>query len=134
MSESDNKPRPRILFMDDEADIRRVGGKVLKYLGYEAVEVTKGEEAIAAYTEALNSDRPFVAAILDLQIKGGMDGIATMEKLRELDPDVKGILSSGLPKDTADPSIASYGFAGTINKPYEIAALSAVLKDILGPA
>lgn len=118
--------------MDDEPDIRRVGERVLKHLGYDTVTVTDGDEAIAAYREAAQSESPFVAVILDLTIPGGMGGVETMQQLITLDPEVKGIVSSGYSSGDVESSYEAYGFVAAVSKPYEIATLKGVLERLLG--
>lgn len=120
-----------ILVMDDEEIIRIVTGQMLKALGYEAVFVENGEEAVEKYADALRSDRPFDAVILDLTIRGGMGGQETIKKMVEIDPHVKAIVSSGY---TDGPIISNYtaeGFKAGLSKPYEIEELSIALNRII---
>ena len=124
----------RILFMDDEADIRKVGARVLTYLGYRTTAVNNGEDAIAAYASAQAEGDPFAAVILDLTIHGGLGGAETIQRLREIDPDVKGLVSTGHACGDIANDYQHYGFVDTISKPYEIAALKAVLELVLGHA
>ena len=62
----------RILVMDDEAMIRKLAGELLTYLGYTVDFALDGTEAIKRYQEALGTQAPFDAVILDLTVKGGM--------------------------------------------------------------
>ncbi len=133
MTRSAPAPRRRILFMDDEPDIRRIGQRVLQYLGYDAVLVANGEEAVTAYASAHEAGAPFDAVILDLTIPGGMGGSEAMQRLRSLDPAVKGIVSSGYSTDDAVAHYEAHGFVATVSKPYEIATLQAVLNHVLTP-
>lgn len=131
MTQPDTPSRPRVLFMDDEPDIRRIGQRVLNYLGYEAVLVANGEEALSTYAAARDAGQPFDAVILDLTIPGGMGGTETMQRLLSLDPAAKGIVSSGYSNDDAVCAHGAYGFVATVSKPYEIATLQAVLDRVL---
>ncbi|MBN2299147.1 MAG: PAS domain S-box protein, partial [Deltaproteobacteria bacterium] len=88
-----------ILFMDDEEMIRDTVSEMLKSLGYNIELCCSGEEAIEKYLLAKNAGHGFDAVILDLTIRGGMGGMETMRKLKELDPAVKGIVSSGYTED-----------------------------------
>lgn len=123
----------RILIVDDEDLVRAVAGKMLEFLGYEAVMARSGEEAISLYESNRASGQRFDAVILDWMVPGGMDGFKTMERLRALDPEAKGILSSGYPEQDAEPRIAA-GFTDMIGKPYEIKTLRETLERVLGKA
>ncbi len=122
---------PRILFMDDESDIRKIGERVLTYLGYRATTVAEGQAALTAYEEAMQTGDPFAATILDLTIHGGMDGSETQQRLRALDPKVKSIVSTGHSVGNVTTEYAAHGFVGTISKPYEISTLKRVLDEVL---
>lgn len=126
-------PKRKILIMDDEDMVRGVAGKMLEFLGYEAVPARDGEEAIALYASHGASGRPIDAVILDWLMPDGMDGFKVMERLRSLDPNAKGLLSSGYPDQDAEARAAA-GFAGVIGKPYEIKTLKRTLDGILGIA
>lgn len=122
----------RILVMDDEEIVRKVAGQMLRGLGYQVAFAVTGEEAVALYSASLESERFFDAVILDLNVKDGMGGKAAMAELLKIDPNVKGIISSGY---SSDPEMMDYGrcgFKAVVGKPYHISDLRRVLKDILG--
>jgi CheY-like chemotaxis protein len=121
----------KILIMDDEDLVRAVVGKMLEFLGYQGVMSRSGEEAVALYQTHQEAGRPFDAAILDWMVPAGMDGFKTMERLLALDPNAKGILSSGYPEQDSEARIAA-GFADVIGKPYEIKTLRETLERVLG--
>ena len=123
--------RPRILFMDDEPDICRVGSRVLKHLGYEAEVVTSGAEALQAFAKARADGMPFAAAILDITIPGGMGGLETAQRLRDIDPTFKIILSSGCSSEEVRSKIDDGSCAAALAKPYEIATMAATIKQVL---
>jgi two-component system cell cycle sensor histidine kinase/response regulator CckA len=122
----------KVLVMDDEELVRTVAGKMLEFLGYEAVLARTGEEAVEIYEAHRASGRPFDAVILDWLVPDGMDGYKTMRRLRNIDPEAKGILSSGFPEQDQDPAKASAGFTGVIGKPYELKTLRATIEHVLG--
>ncbi|MCP3676955.1 MAG: response regulator, partial [Deltaproteobacteria bacterium] len=107
----------RVLVMDDELLIGEVVCTMLEKCGYETEFVIRGEQAIEAYEKAMGSDNPFKVVILDLTIKGGMGGRKTIERLKELDPSVKAIVSSGYSNDPVMSSYREYGFEGIVEKP-----------------
>ncbi|MBC8316345.1 MAG: PAS domain S-box protein, partial [Desulfobulbaceae bacterium] len=89
----------RILVMDDEEIVRDVAAQMLSVLGYQVDESSNGEETIELYLKAQKSGQPYDAVIMDLTIPGGMGGKETIVKLREIDPLVKAIVSSGYAND-----------------------------------
>jgi PAS domain S-box-containing protein len=121
----------RILVMDDEAIIRNVATKMLEYLGYETETAADGAQALTLYSQARAAGHPFAAVIVDLTIPGGMGGMETMDRLRELDEEVKVIVSSGYANDPIMANYADHGFRAVAPKPYKLQELSAVLKDVL---
>jgi len=121
----------KILIMDDEEGIRDVLQALLEHIGYTSMYAPDGAKAVEMYVEAIEDRQPFDVIILDLTIPGGMGGKETMEKMREVDPDVKAIVSSGYSNDPVMANYRSYGFRGIVPKPYRIEELSQVLHDVL---
>ena len=120
-----------ILIMDDEAMIREIAGDLLAHLGFEVETVSNGQDAIELYKDKLNSDSPFDAVIMDLTIPGGMGGKEAIQKLLEIDPKVKGIVSSGYSNDPVMAEHKKYGFVGMVHKPFEVEELVATLRNVI---
>jgi CheY-like chemotaxis protein len=120
-----------ILVMDDESVIRGVLTKALTGLGYEPTCVADGAEAIFVYEKALAAGRRFDAVILDLTVPGGMGGEVTIGRLREIDPAVRAIVSSGYSTGAALAYPEEHGFKGVVAKPYDMFELSRVLDQAL---
>jgi CheY-like chemotaxis protein len=118
----------RVLFMDDEERVRTIAGAMLRQMGYDCELADNGEEAVAAYRRARESGKPFTAVILDLTVQGGMGGEKTLRKLREIDPAVKAVISSGYADDPIMQDFRAHGFAGAIAKPYTIEKLTELLR------
>ncbi len=125
------KGRGKILVMDDEEMIRAVAGQMLTRIGYAVEFAANGEEAIEYFEEARMSGAPFDAVILDLTIPGGMGGLKAIERLREIDPEVIAIVSSGYSDDPVLADYEKYGFQGALPKPYKIFELSEVLHEVI---
>jgi PAS domain S-box-containing protein len=121
----------RILVMDDEEDIRELLGSVLGEVGYEVEFTREGAEAIEQYVEAKDSGQPFDAVILDLTVPGGVGGKEVIEKLLEIDPEVKAIVSSGYSTDPIMADFRKYGFRGVIAKPYKIGELKEIVRRVI---
>ena len=117
--------------MDDEETIRNVGARVLQRLNYEADAVADGTECIRAYQEARAGGRPFDLVIMDLTVPGGMGGIKTIAELRQIDPNVRAIVSSGYSKDPVLANFRDFGFCAVVAKPYDVAHLAAVIERVM---
>jgi CheY-like chemotaxis protein len=122
----------RVLILDDQEQVLRTGARMLTALGYDAVCVTRGEDAVAACTAANAGGQPFDAVILDLTIRGGMGGVDTLHELRKICPDICAIAASGYSTDPVLANHASYGFRAVITKPYTAEAFAAALTQALG--
>ncbi len=123
----------RVLVMDDDTSIREVAGEMLRMLGYEVDLAQSGSEAIELYQHAAASGRAYCVVIMDLTIPGGMGGTEALGRIRELDPGVCAVVSSGYSNDPVMADYGSFGFKGVIVKPYTIASFSKVLQEVLHP-
>jgi PAS domain S-box-containing protein len=121
----------KILFMDDEENVRYVAGRMLERIGYDVVFAKEGNKAVELYNEALSSEEPFDAVILDLTVTGAPGGKKTILKLLEMDPKVKAIVSSGYSNDPIMADYSNYGFRCVVAKPYTIRDLSEVLHKVI---
>ena len=121
----------KILIMDDEEMIRNMAGDMLSHLHYDVHLVKNGSEAIAAIRQASQSGEPFEAVIMDLTIPGGMGGKEVIKEVREIDPQVKAIVSSGYSNDPIMSDFQNHGFDGVVTKPYGIEKLSDVIHKVM---
>jgi two-component system cell cycle sensor histidine kinase/response regulator CckA len=121
----------RILLMDDEDIVRNIAGMMIRSLGHEVDLAKDGEEAVAWYRESMKTDREFDIVILDLTIRGGMGGEETIKELREIDPDIKAIVSSGYADSSAISEYKAIGFNACLTKPYDIESLNRTLNGLL---
>jgi PAS domain S-box-containing protein len=118
----------RVLVMDDEAGIREITSQLLGTLGYEVASVPDGTEAVKLYEHAFRRGEHFHAVILDATIRGGMGGVATIEKLRDIDPQVTAIICSGYSDEAALSKFLAFGFRGALPKPFTRRELADVLQ------
>lgn len=121
----------KILVMDDEESVQNFARTALTNLGYEVKIARDGKQAIDLYREALAENVPFDVVIIDLTIPGGMGGRETIRELRELDSDVKAVVSSGYSTEPILANYRAYGFDAILEKPYRVGDLSEVLKSVL---
>ncbi len=120
----------RILVMDDEEAIRDVLGEMLVFLGYEVDFAKEGAEAIEKYKQSMALNKLYDIVILDLTIPGGMGGKQTISILKNINSEIKAIVSTGYSEDLAVSNCMDYGFTCFILKPYDIEQLSQVLSRI----
>jgi two-component system nitrogen regulation response regulator NtrX len=79
-----------VLIVDDEPNIRRMVGALLASEGYEVRDAADGQTGVARAAET----SPDVV-LLDLMMPGELDGLGTLERLRDAAPDVPVIMMSG---------------------------------------
>ena len=123
-----------ILLVDDEEMIINMAGRILARLGYESAFARNGSEAVALYEEALKTEQPFDAVVLDLTVRGGMGGEEAMRHLLEIDPQAKVIVSSGYSDSPVMQNYKQYGFSAATGKPYSLIELSQALDRVLNPS
>lgn len=121
----------KILVMDDEKLVRDITNKLLNIMGYEVVTAIGGEDAIELYSKAMESDYPFSAVIMDLTVPEGMGGKEAVQKLAEIDPKIKAIVSSGHFDDPIMSEFREHGFVDAIAKPYKVEQLLETLQRAL---
>ncbi|MDD4274538.1 MAG: ATP-binding protein [Desulfobacter postgatei] len=122
--------KPLVLFMDDDAMILEVTEIILTQLGYEPVLAKSGEEAVERYQACLVEGKIIGKVILDLEVKHGMGGEETMEKLLALNPGIKGIVASGYSNDVVMENHSFFGFSAALSKPFSIIALKQALENL----
>ena len=116
-----------ILLVDDEDMIIDVGKELLKKMGYKVLVTKSGKAAVELY-EANKDEIDLV--ILDM-IMPNMGGGDTYDKLKEVDSDIKVLLSSGYSVDGQATEILERGCNGFIQKPFNMIDLSQKIRKIL---
>ena len=124
----------RVLIMDDDALIGKLVEVALEPSGFAVSFAEEGAEALKLYREGLEAGKPFDLVILDLIVPRGLGGVETLKKLREIDPDVRAVASSGDTTSSAMANCEEHGFAGALPKPYDIMTLVETVKRLTGRA
>lgn len=124
----------RILIMDDEKYIRKLATEILAELGYEVTATIDGNAAVETYRAAMESGNSFDALILDLTIPGGMGGREAIQKILEIDPEAKAIVSSGYSNAPILSNYMEYGFRGVVAKPYQAKEMSKIMSKVINNA
>ncbi len=131
ISKNNEKLSGKILLMDDEDMILKIGKEMLELLGFEVTISKNGNEAIEYYKQELGNNSPFDLVIVDLTIPGNKGGKETQQELFKIDENVKVIVSSGYSNSKIIANYRDYGFKAAIIKPYTLDKLIAVIKDVL---
>ena len=119
-SEKASPVKGRILLMEEEPSIRSLIERMLTPKGFDVACAIDGAEAVEKYRDAKALQCPFDVVILDLTVTFGMGAEETIKHLLEIDPDVKGIVSSGYSFDDIIVNYSKYGFKGAITKPFSM--------------
>ncbi len=117
----------QILVVDDEEMVRNLCRRMVERLGFQVLTAEEGEEAVRVFRE--NAEK-IVCVILDLSMPR-MDGLAALEEMRAVDPDVRVILSSGYNRQSVTRLYTARGLAGFLQKPYKFESLQEELERVL---
>jgi signal transduction histidine kinase/CheY-like chemotaxis protein len=117
-----------VLLVDDERMVRRAGQRLLEKLGY---KVLLAEDGLAAVRTFAAKRDQISAVMLDL-IMPVMDGAETLAKLKEIDPGVPVLLSSGYSREEQADELIKKGADGFIQKPFDLATLRSRMAELLG--
>jgi len=123
--------RGRILVMDDEEMILDVASEILEFIGYRVECCKEGSEAVKCFHSAMEGNDPFSAVILDLTIPGGMGGREAAARILAIDPHAALIAASGYSSDPVIANCETYGFFGSIAKPYGAEALAREVERVM---
>ena len=116
-----------ILLVDDEGMIIDVGEEMLKALGYAVLVAKSGKEALELYRK----NRDNIAMIILDMIMPDIGGGETYDRMKEMNPDIKVLLSSGYSIDGQAEEILQRGCNGFIQKPFNMKQLSRRIREIL---
>ena len=116
-----------ILIVDDIDSQREIVIKMLEKLGYSAISVSSGEEAIE-YLKLHEVD----LIILDMIMDPGINGLETYERILEKNPNQKAIIASGFAETKDVQKAQQLGAGKYIRKPFTIENLGIIVKEELG--
>jgi CheY-like chemotaxis protein len=120
--------KEKILFVDDEKMVIDVGKSMLEKLGYQVLCANSGREAIELFKKKIND---IDLVILDL-IMPDVGGEQVFNQIKELDPKVKVLLSSGYSINGEASKILKNGCDGFIQKPFNLNSLSQKVRSLFG--
>jgi two-component system, cell cycle sensor histidine kinase and response regulator CckA len=115
-----------ILIVDDVEEQRKIASGMLKELGYSALSVSSGEEAVE-YLSTNNVD----LLVLDMIMDPGMDGFDTYKKIIETRPGQKAIICSGFSETDRVKELQKLGAGEYVRKPLLLEKIGLAIKEEL---
>ena len=116
-----------LLIVDDEEMVLKVGVRQLERLGYSVLAAQSGREAIQCFKEHKDE---IDLVILDI-VMPEMGGGEVYDRMKEIDPQVKVLLSSGYSIDGQAGELLQRGCSGFLQKPFDLKRLSQKVSEIL---
>ncbi|MFC1869048.1 PAS domain S-box protein [Thermodesulfobacteriota bacterium] len=121
------KGNETVLLVDDEEIVLEAGELMLTTMGYNVYSAASGREALKIYEK--NHDK--IDIVLIDMVMPEMGGGETYDRIKDINPDAKVILSSGYSLDGEAKEILERGCSSFIQKPFNMKELSCYLRDIL---
>ncbi|MBN2704586.1 MAG: PAS domain S-box protein [Pontiellaceae bacterium] len=116
-----------ILLVDDENNVRSTAQAMLENLGYRVLIAENGRQGLDLFRQKSNT---IDLVILDM-IMPEMNGKDCFLAMKEIQSDVRVILSSGFSRDDEVAAMKSAGLRGFIQKPFRLAQLAQTVQDAL---
>lgn len=104
-----------------------VGIELLEELGYTVQTATSGQEAI----DVFEKDQGKIDLIIMDMIMPGMGGGEAFDRLKQIDPSIKVLLSSGYSINGQATQILQRGCDGFIQKPFNMNQLAEKIQRVL---
>jgi CheY-like chemotaxis protein len=116
-----------ILLVDDESVILDVGRRILKELGYKVLIARSGKTALRIYAAC----HEFIDLVLLDIILPEMSGKEIFAQMKQINPDLRVLLSSGYSIDWQARKMIEDGCNGFVQKPFKLKELSVQVRNIL---
>jgi PAS domain S-box-containing protein len=106
--------RETILLVDDEEMVRALGQRVLERCGYTVLMAEDGVQALEMY----QAHREEIGLVVLDVVMPEMGGLECLRRLRELDPQVKVLISTGYTANNTAQKLVAGGALGIVEKPF----------------
>jgi PAS domain S-box-containing protein len=116
-----------ILLVDDDEMVIDVSQQLLEKLGYTVLTANNGHEALEIYQKHYND----ISLVIIDMIMPDLNGGETYDELKNINPKIKALLSSGYSIDGQAQDIINRGCNGFIQKPFNINKLSCKVRDVI---
>jgi len=117
----------RILFVDDEAQLVKMGSRMLEVLGYEVETRTSSVEALKLFRSRPKS---FDLVITDMTMPN-MTGDELARELFKIRADIPVIICTGYSRKLSDTTVLDNGIEGVLYKPVVKAELAGMVKNAM---
>ncbi|TKB25072.1 CHASE2 domain-containing protein [Desulfopila sp. IMCC35006] len=118
--------RETILVVDDIQEQLDIAKNMLTRLGYTVHTATSGQEALAIIKQ-----QPVDLVILDMIMPGGLDGLETYQKIIQLYPQQKALITSGFSESIRVKKLLQLGAGDYVQKPYTMEKLGVAVRSEL---
>ena len=119
----------KILILDDEKPILEIMSLFLKKRGDEVSVFCTGAEALESFRKEAEAGSPYTLAILDVSIPGDRGARELVGPIKEINPDVRVIISSGDSVEGALDNPRPYGFSASLKKPFRAADIEKSIEE-----
>jgi len=116
-----------VVLVDDEEMVLDIGAKMLQHLGYEVLKAKGGRETVEMY----QANKDIIDLVVLDMIMPELGGGEAFDKIKEINPNVKVLLSSGYSIDGQAREIMQRGCDSFIQKPFSIKHLSSKISELL---
>ena len=118
-----------VVVMDDVSEQRDIARRMLTQLGYQVHTVDSGENAIV-YMQHHHAD----LILLDMNMEPGMSGLNTYQRIVNLHPGQRAVITSGYSRNKKVAQTQELGAGSYLKKPYTMETLGmAVKKELQRP-
>jgi CheY-like chemotaxis protein len=116
-----------VLIVDDEVELLEIASAYLSEMGYTPLQATDGASGL----EIIKHEQDIALVITDVIMPGGMNGAQLVQKIREYDPYIKVIYSSGFPSDALTERSGTVLDGVLLHKPYQRPEFESVVRKTL---
>ena len=117
--------RKSLLIVDDEEGVRRVLREFFKRKGFDVFEAESGEQALQLIRSTNVS-----AVLLDIKMPG-MDGLETLKKILEINPEIGVVMATAVQDDEKIKKAIELGAYSYVLKPFDFSYLELVVMSKL---
>ncbi len=118
----------RILLADDEKDFREISTDMLTDAGHIATAFPDGNSALEYYRQTWQ----YIDIVIMDMIMPGRNGKDTLIEMRKINPDLKGIISSGYSKEGLNELLNDNKYFLYLQKPYKKNELLKAIQTLMG--
>ncbi len=118
-----------VLVVEDDDFIRAVVSRTVVRFGFTAIEAGDGRQAVARF----EADPGLYALVLLDFILPGIGGKDVLSRFRQLRPDIRVVVMSGIPRQEVLRQLADLGPAGFLPKPFTVESIARALRSAVEP-